>query len=68
MSKQVKRDQENLLNALAKLGGKLTAEEDVIFQGRQLVIPEKMDLNDAIKFLEKKRDEDVDEMVFARIF
>jgi transitional endoplasmic reticulum ATPase len=40
----------------------------VIFQGRQLVIPEKMDLNDAIKFLEKKRDEDEEEMVFQRIF
>jgi len=65
---EVERDREEALARLAEVGGKLTAEEDVIFQGTTLVIPEKMELRDAIRFLEDKQAEDEEEMSFGRTF
>jgi transitional endoplasmic reticulum ATPase len=68
MSRQAKKEQDALLGTLAELGGKLTAEEDVVFKGTKLILPERMDLKDAIRFLQDKEAEDEEEMRFHRIF
>jgi transitional endoplasmic reticulum ATPase len=61
-------DRARLLENLAELGGKLTAEEDVLFQGQKFVLPERMDLSSAISFLREKQTEDENEMNFTRTF
>lgn len=61
-------DRSRLLESLAELGGKLTAEEDVVFQGQKFVLPERMDLGSAISFLREKQLEDENEMNFTRTF
>lgn len=62
------QDRSHLLEKLAELGGKLTAEEDVLFQGQKFVLPERMDLASAISFLREKQTEDENEMSFSRTF
>ena len=61
-------DRARILDNLAELGGKLTAEEDVLFQGQKFVLPERMDLGSAISFLREKQLEDENEMNFTRTF
>jgi transitional endoplasmic reticulum ATPase len=61
-------DRARLLDNLAELGGKLTAEEDVVFEGQKFVLPERMDLASAISFLREKQVEDENEMNFTRTF
>lgn len=62
------RTREELLDALAHVGGKLTAEEDIVFQGKKLIVPENMNLTEAIDFLCDKREEDEQEIAFSRTF
>lgn len=59
---------ENVLTEIAKLGGKLTAEDDILFQGKKLILPETMELSEAIRFLEEKREEDERKVSFSRTF
>jgi hypothetical protein len=59
---------EEALYHLSVLGGQLDADEDVIFLGTKFVLPETVDLNGAIRFLEKKRDEDDIEFQYSRTF
>ena len=59
---------ERLLDALAKLGGQSTAEEDILFQGTKLILPEKMTLSEAINFLEEKKVEDGRTVSYSRTF
>lgn len=61
-------EQEILLQRLAEAGGKLTAEEDVLFEGTKLIIPAKMDIGDAIHFLAEKQSEDERTVQFSRTF
>ena len=61
-------DRSRLLDNLAELGGKLTAEEDVVFEGQKFILPERMDLASAISFLREKQVEDENEMNFTRTF
>lgn len=61
-------DRARILDNLAELGGKLTAEEDVLFQGQKFILPERMDLGSAISFLREKQLEDENEMNFTRTF
>lgn len=68
MSEQTKKEHDALLSTLAQLGGKLTAEEDVVFQGTKIVLPERMNIPDAIRFLKDKEAEDEEEMQFNRTF
>lgn len=63
-----KKEEERLLEELATIGGKLTAEEDIIFSGKKLILPETMDLQQAIDFLYRKREEDENETNFVREF
>lgn len=67
---QAKKEQRALLTALATAGGKLTAEEDIVFEGQKLVLPERYrsNLDGAIQFLVKKRDEDERSMAFNKVF
>ncbi|MCU1346067.1 MAG: hypothetical protein JWL70_2333 [Acidimicrobiia bacterium] len=61
-------DRVRLLDALAELGGKLTAEDDLVFSGQKFILPERMDLSAAIAFLREKQTEDENEMNFSRTF
>lgn len=59
---------ESILDKLAELGGKLTAEDDITFAGKKLILPETMQLNEAIRFLNEKMQEDERQVAFSRIF
>lgn len=61
-------DIENMLDAVATLGGKLTAEEDIEFSGTKLILPETMELDECIKFLGEKLEEDEKTVRFTRQF
>lgn len=60
--------EKDAIEQLARLGGMLTAEEDVLFRGKQLIIPETMDLHKAVDFLRAKIREDEESMSFDRKF
>lgn len=62
------REIERLLNELATVGGKLTADEDIVFRGTKIVLPETMTLPEAIDMLKAKRKEDDQEITFSRTF
>jgi hypothetical protein len=66
--KQADRNKEQALDALARLGGKLTAEEDIVFSGTKITLPESMDLERAIRFLAQKMQEDERVTAFSRTF
>lgn len=57
-----------LLATLAELGGGMTSEEDISFQGTRFVIPETMSIREAIDFLYEKANEDDQQMTFVREF
>lgn len=65
---QKQTDTERMLEEIAKLGGKLTAEEDITFSGKKLILPETMTLREAIKFLHEKSEEDERTVRFDRTF
>jgi transitional endoplasmic reticulum ATPase len=57
------------LAALAKLGGQLTTEEDVVFQGKTFVVPETVsDLYEAAAILTNKADSEEEPTTFTRTF
>jgi transitional endoplasmic reticulum ATPase len=64
----MKKEKKQLLAALAEAGGKQYAEEDIKFRGTDLILPEKMDIADAIAFLKDKMAEDEEEMNFSHTF
>lgn len=64
----VEQLQEEAMARLAEVGGKLTAEEDVVFRGDKVILPEKLSLPDAIRFLNEKLEEDEREVDFTRTF
>lgn len=61
---------ETLLTNIAELGGKALKEEDIVYEGQKLVIPEqfKGQLEKAVEFLLSKSKEESDEANFARTF
>src|SRR5215204_453515 len=57
------------LEALAKIGGLLTTEDDVVFTGTKFVIPETVgDLYEAAKLLRARADDEENEQNFSRTF
>lgn len=66
--KVTEADRKQLLNTLATLGGRANKDSDIVFEGTRLVIPERMDLQDAQKFLEKRIEEDERPTQFVRDF
>lgn len=61
-------NQQKLLEALAEFGGKLTADEDVVFQGKKLILPETMNLEEAEQFLRDKRYQEEEEVAYSRTY
>ncbi len=61
---------EQLLATIAQLGGQAMKEEDIVFEGKRLVLPEDFrgDLERAIKFLKRRIKEDEETAVFIRDF
>lgn len=62
------RVEEALLDTLAELGGQRVSDDDLIFRGRQLVIPETMTARDAITYLNDHIEQQEEETRFDRIF
>lgn len=63
-----KRAQKEIIRKLEELGGKLYDDDDVLYQGTKIVLPEGMDLKTGIGFLEKKRQELEKTTRFVRTF
>lgn len=63
-----KQATDRLLNALLALGGEQVADDDLIFEGRKLIIPETMTPRAAIKFLQKHIEQEEEETSFQRTF
>lgn len=60
--------EERIRASLAALGGASFGDEDIIFQGKKLVIPEKMGLQDTIDFIEKRIAEEEQKTYYERTF
>lgn len=63
-----KKARQEILRELARLGGKMYDDDDIVYEGTRIVIPESMTLDAAAKFLDKKREELEAETNFHRIF
>lgn len=59
---------EESLERLAIEGGKLFGEEDIVFQGTKFVLPANTNLDEAIEFLGKRRDDEQNTTRFSRTF
>ncbi len=57
-----------LLLRLAELGGRLTSDDEVAFEGTRFVIPATLDLQGAIEFLKEKVREDERTVAFTKKF
>lgn len=57
-----------ILDNLADLGGKVFNDDEILFQGDKLIVPENMTLSMAKQFLEKKEQELEKETSFTHIF
>lgn len=68
MSVSTKETERKVLNELARLGGALTAEDDLTFRGREFVIPEALSVRDAIDFLTAYEKANKEETMFSRTF
>lgn len=63
-----KKIEKSILKQLAELGGEAFKEDDVIFEGQKLVIPTNMNLKQAVKFLERKIEQEEEYTNFSRVF
>lgn len=63
-----KKAEKEILQRLAELGGKMHDDDDVVYSGTKLVIPESMTLRRAIDFLEQKQEEMEAETDFVTVF
>ena len=61
-------DDERLLEALAMLGGSRIADEDLIFEGDQLIIPARWTARDALKYLRNHIEQQEEETEFERVY
>lgn len=59
---------EAAVETLEALGGKAFRDEQVIYEGDKLVLPENMQVGDAIRFLQNKEREENEETNFSRTF
>ena len=63
-----KRAERQLLTTLAELGGKLFDDDDVVYEGTKLILPQSMTLDQGIRFLERKREEMETTTEFSRTY
>lgn len=66
LTEQERRDK--AMELLADVGGALSKEEDITFEGTKFVIPEHLDLDEAVTFLKQRRDDDEGIVAFSRTF
>lgn len=59
---------QDILANLRNLGGKRVNEDDLIFEGSKFVLPERLTLGEAIKFLSAKQAEEEQPFGFSRTF
>lgn len=60
--------EEQILNNLAKLGGRTHNDDDILYQGNKMIIPTGMSLSQAKRYLEKKEKEMEKETTFSNTF
>lgn len=68
MAKSEKASEKRLLDTLAELGGKQTADDDIVYEGTKLVLPRTMTPRSAIKFLTKHIEQEEEITAFQRTF
>lgn len=56
------------LDALARLGGEMFREDDILREGNKIIVPATMSLEQAIKFIKAKIDEENEITTFSRSF
>lgn len=59
---------EKALETLAEIGGKLKGEDDIVFQGTKFVLPSHTTLDEGIKFLSQRRDDEENHVEWSRTF
>jgi transitional endoplasmic reticulum ATPase len=64
----VNRERKEALLQLERLGGLAFREEDILYQGDKLILPQRMTLQDGINFLNDKKKEDEEISEFSRVF
>jgi transitional endoplasmic reticulum ATPase len=69
-TKSVDRVRKEALAALAQLGGATTTEDDIVFEGKKIILPATFegDLAKVIKFLMKRREDEDSTYEFHRTF
>lgn len=60
--------EEQIRASLAALGGAAFGDEDIIFEGKKLIVPEQMGLQDVIDFVEKRIAEEEQKTYYERTF
>lgn len=60
--------EERIRDSLAALGGAAFSDEDIIFEGKKLIVPEKMGLQDVVDFVEKRIAEEEQRTFYERTF
>lgn len=63
-----KKAEVEALAQLRKLGGELFKEEDIIFEGTKLIVPEKMSLKDLEKYIQLKMAEEAETAEWHRTY
>lgn len=63
-----KKAEQELFALLAELGGGITSDSDVVHQGTRLILPTSMTTKQAIKLLERHRDQEQEVTEFNRVF
>lgn len=68
LEKLNKNAEKTLLDTLAALGGAQFQEEDIIFEGRKMILPATMTIRGAIKALQRKLEQDEEITNFSHVF
>jgi len=68
MTKTDAERRQQALDKLAEIGGKLKGEDDVVFQGTKFVLPSHTTLDEGIRFLVQRRDDEENDVSWNRTF
>lgn len=63
-----KNTMDGVLDNLARLGGRFSREDDIIFQGRQYVLPEHQTMRASVKFLNDRLRDEEEAYQFGRVY